>query len=334
MIYIKFKKGQGLGNQLWLYASGLSIAEKLNQSFQVLNYENFKAKNFLEIKKFQSSKLNDENSLRQLRNSNEGEIDIFHESLYFDANLKFIASTYDERVINLKKDVLLEGLFQSENYFFNDLTKLKRYIKLSKSSIQKYSIPSDICVMNIRGGEYKRHKKLILKKNYWIQAMKNFSKLEKIKNFIIVTDDYRYCKQLFPEIEIISDDIEKCYATIYNCSNIIVSNSSFAYFPCKTGTPKKVIAPKYWARHYTETIWSSPCNIYEGWNWQDKNGSLSTYEECLSITKKSTKYFEDNFFYLVKNESIPKFSPVYFLPKQIKKLLKSILSYFFPIHFG
>ena len=42
----------------------------------------------------------------------------------------------------------------------------------------------------------------------------------------------------FSQIEIISDDIEKCYATIYNCSNIIVSNSSFAYFPCKTGTPK------------------------------------------------------------------------------------------------
>ena len=35
-------------------------------------------------------------------------------------------------------------------------------------------------------------------------------------------------------------------------------------------------------------------------------------------------------FLFSKNESIPKFSPVYFLPKQIKKLLKSILSYFFP----
>ena len=38
MIFIKFQEGQGLGNQLWLYCSGLSIAEKLGQSFKVLNY--------------------------------------------------------------------------------------------------------------------------------------------------------------------------------------------------------------------------------------------------------------------------------------------------------
>ena len=33
MIYINFKKGQGLGNQLWLYASALNIAKKRSDEF-------------------------------------------------------------------------------------------------------------------------------------------------------------------------------------------------------------------------------------------------------------------------------------------------------------
>lgn len=336
MIYIKFQKGQGLGNQLWNYSSGLSIAENLGQSFQIIDYENFKAKDFLEIKKSINNDLDlkDNNDLYSKEFFLDKKIDIFQEKLYYDHNLKYIASAYDKRVTSIKKDVLLEGLFQSERYLFNDILKLKKYIKLSNNSIQNNPVNPDVCVMNIRGGEYKRHKDLVLKKDYWLKAMKNIMKFGKVKKFLIVTDDYRFCKTLFPDLEIISNSIEKCYATIYNCSNIIVSNSSFAYFPCKTGVKKTVIAPKFWARHYQEKIWSSPCNLYEGWNWQNKKGEISTYKECIPIAEKSIEYYENNFIYLVNKESIPKSSPVYFLPKRLKKVLKLFLSYFFPKHFG
>lgn len=50
MIYINFKKGQGLGNQLWLYASALNIAKKNNMKLIILNYKNFVAKSFLTLK--------------------------------------------------------------------------------------------------------------------------------------------------------------------------------------------------------------------------------------------------------------------------------------------
>ena len=335
MIYIKFKKGQGLGNQLWNYCSGLSIAERLGKSFQILDYDNFKAKDFLKIKRFSinKSEKNKEFSPHTYKNL-PTEINTFQERLYYDADLKYIASCFDERVTNIKNNTLLEGLFQSERYFFNDLLKLKRYIKLSKRSIKNNPINSNVCIMNIRGGEYKRHKNLILKKDYWEKAMQNFQNLKKIEKFLIVTDDYKYCYKLFPDLEIISNDIERCYSTIYNCSNIILSNSSFAYFPCKTGTEKTVIAPKFWARHYEEKLWSSPCNIYKNWIWQNKEGVISTYEDCMTIAEKSSNYYEKNFFYLVDKKSIPKSSPIYFLPNPIKKVLKLILGYLFPIHFG
>ena len=50
MIYINFKKGQGLGNQLWLYASALNIAKKNKVKLIILNYKNFVAKSFLTLK--------------------------------------------------------------------------------------------------------------------------------------------------------------------------------------------------------------------------------------------------------------------------------------------
>ena len=110
-------------------------------------------------------------------------------------------------------------------------------------------IPNDICILNIRGGEYKRHKSLVVPISYWEGAIENFKTKFNIKKFIIVTDDYKYAKSLFPNLEVISGDVGACYAAIYNCKNIIVSNSSFSYFPCKTGLKKNVIAPMFWVGH-------------------------------------------------------------------------------------
>ena len=49
MIIIEFREGQGLGNQLWYYASAKSIADKLNFELVIQNYHLFKGKKFLKI---------------------------------------------------------------------------------------------------------------------------------------------------------------------------------------------------------------------------------------------------------------------------------------------
>ena len=117
----------------------------------------------------------------------------------------------------------------------------KKIYKVKKVLKEKNKIDEDVCLLNIRGGEYKRHKNFILPKNYWINAINNYKKKFQIKDFIIVTDDYRYAKKLFPKLKIIHGDIGKCYASIYNSSNLIQSNSSFSYFPCKTGIKKELL---------------------------------------------------------------------------------------------
>ena len=325
MIKIKFREGQGLGNQLWLFASSKSIAEKLNFDLKIESIDNFKGIDFIELD-IKDPICND---------SEDSNYSIFNERTYYDSDLNYVISDFDENVLNIKNNTTLEGLYQSEKYFFGDLEKLKRYIKIDKNIVKSNLVDKDICVLNIRGGEYKRHKNFILSKNYWLNAMHNFRQKYLIKKFLIVTDDYLYSRALFPNMEIIHNDIKKCYATIYNCSNIIVSNSTFSYFPCVTGRKKNIIAPMYWARPIkNKGRWISPANIYKNWFYQDKFSNLKSYEECLNIAIETSRYYKKNHTILINKKDIPSNGLLNFIPQKQKKKIKNILKYFFPKYIG
>lgn len=330
MIHISFKKGQGLGNQLWVYSAAKSIADKLNFKLKIHNFENFKGKDFLflDYQHLSNSENND---------SSKGNIEkFFHEFLYYDSKYKYILSGFDERIFNLEENTLIEGLFQSEKYFFGDLNKLKKYIKLKNEFIESNYISSDICILNIRGGESKRHKS-ILPKKYWENAMKNFQINHGIQDFKIVTDDPKYANYLFPNLEVIASapDIEKCYSLIHNCSNIISSNSTFSYFPCKTGFKKNVIAPIYWQRPFNkDKRWFSPCNLYTEWQWQDEKGKLFSFEECRKSAKESEIFYTSRTNILVSKNEITNSSILSKIPNKYKKHLKKFLSYIFPNYVG
>tara|TARA_B100001248_G_scaffold260170_1_gene247703 strand:+ start:1039 stop:2022 length:984 start_codon:yes stop_codon:yes gene_type:complete len=323
MISIEFKDGQGLGNQLWLYASAKSISEKIGLDLEIKNFNKFKALDFLKL---------DINISPNSVSRDSKEDSKFYEKLYYDSELKYIISDFDENVLNIKKNTLLEGIFQSEQYFFGDFEKLKRYIKVDENLINNYPIKKNVCILNIRGGEYKRHHDFILPKIYWLNAIENFKKKYKINHFKIVTDDYLYAKALFPKFEIISDDIAKCFITIYNCSNIVVSNSSFSYFPCRIGkTKKNIIAPMYWARPYkNKGRWISPGNIYKDWQYQDISSKLISYDECKKIAIKTSEYYKNNFYIFINKREIPSKGFLNILPKKFKIILKNKLKYIFP----
>ena len=331
MIKIIFKEGQGLGNQLWLFAVAKSISEKLDQELFIEDFYKFKGKDFLILDYLPP------NNKKEMSDKNVAisEFKIFSERVYYDSELKYIISSFDENILNISGNTLLEGIFQSEKYFFGDIEKLKRYIRPNLSILDKNKISKDFCILNIRGGEYKRHVDFILKKKYWTDAIENFRKKFKIYKFKIVTDDLRYAKTLFPNYEIIHDNIPECYSTIYNCENIIVSNSSFSYFPCKTGIKKNVIAPMYWARPIkNKKRWISPGNIYKDWLWQDSLGKIHSYDDCLKIAEKTDHYYRKEFTILINKKTIPSTGSISLLPTFAKKILKKILSYFFPKHYG
>lgn len=325
MVKSSFLDGQGLGNQLWLYAAVRGIAKEKNIPFSFDGYESFKGKDFLDI------------DLGQIDNKNET-FTILREKMYYDSDLKYFASDYDFSVNTLHGNTHLEGLFQSENYFYGRKDLISEWIVLSKEMLTYSKQFSDTCILNIRGGEYKRFKELILPKKYWEDAIHNVQSLTKVDKFLIVTDDKSYAKAMFPQFEVLDANVGECYAALYGAKSIIVSNSSFSYFPIKSRKDKPiVIAPYQWSRFNNNfDRWCAPCNYYSDWLWQSPDGVLVSPEKCLENVKKTQNYYTKNFTLCIKSDSVFENKKLIniFLGKRARVLIKKMLSIIFPKSIG
>ena len=88
---------------------------------------------------------------------------------------------------------------------------------------------------------------------------------------------------------------------VKNAHYLILSNSSFAWFPAWLSTTLKyAIAPKYWARHnVSDGYWCLGYNLTTGWMYQDRNGKLQDYDSCKKehdqfVAKNKELYSEAN----------------------------------------
>jgi len=327
MIVTELHKGQGLGNQLWCYAVCRSIADELKMPFMILGRENFKAAVFLDV---------DFHSKDHEISRAEQDYHVFHERRFYDKEIDYIASGYDKSVEDLPLNTKIEGLFQSEKYFYGDLDRVKKYIQIKDKYKNLVNIPDNTCILNIRGGEYKRHKKFNLPKSYWIDAMNNMRDDYGISRFLIVTDDHKYARALFPDIDIIQEGVAESYIALHNSSYLIVSNSTFSYFPIKTKSIKPiVIAPKYFARfnHHCNR-WASPANIYSEWLWQDRDGNLQKFSDCKDEVEKAESIYIGDYYINVHPSLVAPKGFGVFIPSGIKNIVKKLLSKFFPLKYG
>ena len=332
MIATSFYNGQGLGNQLWVYVGCRAISEKLQFDYSIIGQENFKGSDFLEID-FGVDVAPNISSNHEL---SETSFKSFHEGLFYDPDLDCFSSDFDENVLALKPFTKISGLFQSEDYLFGDLTLPKKYIKVKAAHLKKKHVPDDCCVINLRGGEYKRHKNLILPNSYWHNAMRNMNDLFGIDKFMVVTDDLRYSKAMFPELPVLKGGIAECYTALYQAKYLILSNSSFSYFPVKTGINKSfVIAPMHWARFGNKhSRWASVANFYKDWTWQDADGVLHSYADCLGEVKNTREYYKNHFCLSTVPSAVMKTGIRGYFPTSLKRYAKKILSLFFPKHIG
>ena len=325
MIFIKFKEGQGLGNQLWSYVTLRSIAKYKSFDYKVLGFEFFKGLDFLSIKETN-------NNSEFIDNSN---LEIFREKLIFDNDLNCLCADYDESILNLKNNSILEGIFQSEKYLIDSNKIINDFIRIKPKKRNPKIIGDNICILNIRGGEYKRHKNLILPKSYWINGMKNMKAIAHSIEFKIVTDDEKYASKLFPDIEILKGDLSNDFLYIKEAKYVIASNSSFAYFPINLGEkPIFTIAPLLWSRFNNKfNRWASPANYYEEWSWQDYQGKIISKKEIKNILQKTRNEYS-SYKIGLKNIQIKQNFFLSILPTNFKKLIKKLLRYIFPLNFG
>jgi hypothetical protein len=172
----------------------------------------------------------------------------------------------------------------------------------------------------------------MLKKSYWDNAISYMKETYSINNFIIVTDDFKYSKLLFPKLNIISNSIFECYNYIYQAKYIVVSNSTFSYFPIKTGNNKKIIiAPAFWARPYNEyERWCSIANYYKNWKYMLPNGCFMD-ETSIDNSRNKTEYFylRSSSYELFSNNVVNRSS----LTVRFKVLVKYVLNLILPRYF-
>jgi len=325
MVITEFYEGQGLGNQLWVYVVCRSVAEQLNMPYKIVHPEKFKGKSFLDI-----------DFGDQEKDINQNEFAIFNEEAFFDPELDYFSSDFDDRILGIKENTKINGLYQSEKYFFGDIGRLKKYLPVKPEFLESSQVDDNTCVIYIRGGEYKRYSNLILPKSYWLNAMKNMEHLYGINNFVAVSDDDDYVRAMFPKMRILPGGMEQDYVALMQAKYVILANSSWGFFPTKTGIEKVcVIAPVHWARFGNPfNRWASPANVYASWLWQDRSGALHGYDECCTEASKTLEYYKTNYSIRSTYEQLQKKHLRRFVPKILRNHLKKCLSLLFPKKIG
>lgn len=304
MIGTEFLKGQGLGNQLFCYVSARCLAKDLGCEFGTAGQEQL-AVNIHSKKGMYFMDMDLGKPIVDVSDFNiykEAEKRLYLRNCVHDMVHGCYVAGADENLYQIKDHTLIYGNLQAQRYFLHHREEIKKWLQVKEEFDSREFTRDNLCIMNVRGGEYVDNRALFLRRSYWLSAMKHMKSIRSDMEFIIVTDDLKAAGKVLPDIPAYHFDLAGDYVTIKNARYLILSNSTFAFFPAFTSeTVRKIIAPKYWARHnVSDGYWASEQNIYEDFVYQDKRGRLFTAGECrkeLEEYKRLQKPFDRNVEY-------------------------------------
>jgi hypothetical protein len=284
MIVTELYNGQGLGNQLWSYVVTRVLAADMGVDFGILGAEKFKGKDFLTLDFGNPPPGGEGPEGGPPTSLPEGILHYFVERELWHKKFKCDVRDYDAALLCIQDNTKIEGYFQSERYIEHRKEEICNWLTVNPNkNCKKYS-SENICILNIRGGEYRAYRDLLLPKSYWEHAIDHMKNLNPSMEFVIVTDDPTYTSKLLPQYPSLHSDIGTDYSIVHNARYLILANSSFSFFPAWTNPfVKKIIAPKFWSRHnVSDGFWACGFNLYKGWDWMDREGKLHSYETCVS----------------------------------------------------
>ena len=288
MIGTEFLKGQGLGNQLFCYVTARCIALERGCAFGTAGQEqlavNIHSKKGMYFMDMDLGEKIGEGGVpkESLKRYDEKELRFFQGTSRHDMEHGCYAAGEDKALHSLPDDTLIYGNMQDEGYFGKYREQIREWLKVRPEYDTHEFTRDNLCIINFRGGEYTGHPELYLDRGYWLRGMKNMRKLRPDMEFIIVTDDLEAARKLLPGLPVCHSDLDRDYVMIKNARYLLLSNSTFAFFPAYTSeTLRAAIAPKYWARHnVSDGYWASEQNIYSIFQYQDRKGRLFSPEEC------------------------------------------------------
>lgn len=284
MLGTELLRGQGLGNQLFCYITTRCIAMDNQLPFSILGSETV-ANNmhsncgmyFMDLDYGVPSTKEDYDQIY-----NEKEDRIYIGNSRHDLTHGCYVTGVDETLLHPADNTLLYGNMQAESYYIKHKEEIRQWLKVKEEyDCMEYS-RDNLCILHLRCSDYLDCPELYLRKKYWKDGIRNMRKMNPDMEFMIITNDVKEAGKILPGIPAYNFDLAKDYSIIKNAKYLLLSNSSFAYFPAFTSTTVKyILAPKYWARHNVSNgYWASEQNIYEGWHYQDRHGRVFTWEEC------------------------------------------------------
>lgn len=276
MIGTEFLPGQGLGNRLFCYVTARCAALERGCDFATAGRQYLDA-DFLRLD--MGIEVRDPG---QLEHYQEKEERIYLPTSVHDMVHGCYVAGADPGVLQVSDNTLLYGNLQSETYFAAHRAQIREWLCVDPALDSHEYTADDLCVLNMRGSEYADDPALYLPRKYWTDAMALMRREHPGMRFMVVTEDTQTAQKLLPEIPAFHFGPAGDYVAVKNARYLIISNSSFAFFPAYTSdTVRKVIAPKYWARHnVSDGYWASEQNIYEDFLYMDRHGRLFTAEQC------------------------------------------------------
>jgi len=258
----------GLGNQMFQYALGKSIAITKNEDLYIDSsfFKNYALRNF-QLDKFNISskhitfnnlsiyKINNRYKLHALKNINK--YIRITPKIFFEKNPFLFDHTAFE-----SKSFLYVGYWQSYKYFekirevlLNEFT-LKESLDQPNLEILNRIQNSNSVSLHIRRGDYVASEKSIACPiEYYEKAIETINGIIKIPTFFIFSDDIAWVKSNLnmksfncEYVDINRNNPERDLELMRNCQNNITANSTFSWWGAwlNKNKDKKVIVPKIW----------------------------------------------------------------------------------------
>lgn len=290
-----------LGNHMWQYAVCRTIAQKLGYEWGINSSPTHDYHNGMNQMYFMDV---------DFGKPIEGEITDFHEKwthlLHNGDNVNI--TRLDERLYTISDNSRLighngafGGIYQSEDYFIDIKEEVMSWFKIKTDKSEEYdkklselniSLDENLCVINFRGGEYRGIPNVLLRREYWRDSINHMLTLNENMKFIIITDDPECAKAFMPfDIPTYHLDIGFDFYVVNQAKWLIISNSTFGWWAAWLNTKvKKILAPKYWARHnISDGYWSIGDSYTRSFTYVDREGNLNDYDTCRTEAEEYYK---------------------------------------------
>lgn len=303
---VRLRSGQGYGNQLFAIMSVRALAEKYGRKFEIVSKDEWKAP-WLRLKGGCARLLSQPHQYIS-RDLPVGYDALLYENLDVrQVNGQLSYGHHDQNLNEVLKspaNILLEGILQSPAYWSELIGQPNAIFENPKKALSEYPLDESVAIINIRGGEYVRSRRLLLPETYWrfgIQQLKDRG----ITEFLVITDDYKYATWLLNrksiatlgKFHIPQLSMAQQISAIANAEFLLVSNSTFPLPTLMMFNPHaSIFAPLYMAA-YQLGFWQHEYNINRnitylaGDSGKIVEGSSINYEPPAPLARRDIRQF-------------------------------------------